>query len=254
MQLTMLTLHPSSGAILKRSTALSHAIPIQETVTLREPVQLSFWQVSDAGHLKVGLLNPIQGFYNWYIFGAHCTIRDENRQVYPPVETRLKVPFWHQLDNRYEPHRTCNSSACAMAAKYLNAPINSDDEYYQIVRKYGDTTDHSAQTKALTEIGIKSFWCTDLDFDDLDKSLSKNKPIVIGILHRGSLLAPTGGHMVVVIGKNQAGNYIVNDPYGSINDGYLGNVENGSGAVYTRKMLERRWTADGKNTGWGRLF
>ena len=42
--------------------------------------------------------------------------------------------------------------------------------------------------------------------------------------------------MVVVIGK-KGQDYVVNDPYGSLNDGYTGPVTNGKGAVYKRSDL-----------------
>lgn len=169
----------------------------------------------------------------------------------------LKVPYYQQVDNRYEPMRTCNTSSCAMVARYLGAKISSDDQYYQIVRKYGDTTDHGAQTKALAEIKIKSTWHTTLNFADLDQSLEAGLPIVIGILHRGSLNAPTGGHMIVVIGRTANRDYICHDPFGSLLDpggGYTGAVENGKAVVYPRYMLNRRWLPEGEQSGWGRLF
>lgn len=171
-------------------------------------------------------------------------------------EVRLNVPFFAQTDNLYEPHRTCNTSACAMVARFLGAKIAGDDEYYQIVRRYGDTTDHTAQTKALNAIGVKSTWHTNLGFSDLDKSLAAGLPIVIGILHRGTLDRPTGGHMVVVIGKNDKG-YICHDPYGSLLDpggGYTGDVRNGENVVYPRHVLNHRWLVEGGYSGWGRLF
>lgn len=172
-------------------------------------------------------------------------------------ELRLNVPFYQQTDNRYEPHRTCNTSSCAMVARFLGAKISSDDAYYQIVRKYGDTTDHGAQTRALAEIGIKSSWHTNLDYDDLDRSLEAGLPIVIGILHRGTLHSPTGGHMIVVIGRTAKLDYICHDPYGSLldpNGGYSGSAENGRGIVYPRFVLNRRWLVEGEQSGWGRLF
>ncbi|HIK53229.1 MAG TPA: C39 family peptidase, partial [Oscillatoriales cyanobacterium M59_W2019_021] len=173
----------------------------------------------------------------------------------PPAnngEIKLPVPYWSQRDNMEQPFRTCNTSSCAMVAKFLGANISGDDDYFQYVIKYGDTTDHGAQTQALAEIGIQSTWNTDLDFEDLDKSLESGLPIVIGILHRGPIEAPSGGHMLVVIGRNANGDYIVNDPFGSVLDGYAS--EDGEGLLYPRDMLVRRWTADGAKTGWGRLF
>lgn len=172
-------------------------------------------------------------------------------------EIRLSVPYYQQVDNRYEPMRTCNTSSCAMVARFLGAKIKSDDEYYQIVRKYGDTTDHNAQTKALAEIKVKSIWNTNLGFEDLDQSLAAGLPVVIGILHRGSIAAPTGGHMIVVIGKTAKQDYICHDPFGSLLDaggGYTGAVENGKSVVYPRHVLNRRWLVEDKNSGWGRLF
>ena len=81
------------------------------------------------------------------------------------------------------------------------------------------------------------------------------KPVVIGILHRGTLSAPTGGHIIVVIGKTADGNsYVVNDPFGDLMSGYTTDVYNGKGAIYPKSVLEKRWTVDGPNTGWGRVF
>ncbi len=174
-----------------------------------------------------------------------------------PTTLRLKVPYYQQVDNRFEPMRTCNTSSCAMVARFLGAKISGDDEYYKIVRKYGDTTDHMAQTKALAELKIKSTWSTSLGFEDLDRSLAAGLPIVIGILHRGSLASPTGGHMIVVIGKAGAKDYICHDPFGSLLDaggGYTGSVNNGNGVVYTRAVLNRRWLPESEQSGWGRLF
>lgn len=218
------------------------------------------WHRIEGVHVLVEVTNPIGGRFNWYVFGEHCEVWDGKKQLHPrtPVVAAdsilLNVPFWKQTDNLHEPGRSCNSSSCAMIAKFLGAKIKSDDEYYQIVRKYGDTTDHGAQTKALRQLGIKSTWHTNLDFADLDHSLLRGKPIVIGILHRGPESAPRGGHIIVVIGKTGAGDMYVHDPFGSVNDGYTSAVENGNCAIYNRKTLKARWLPDGPSSGWGRLF
>ena len=175
----------------------------------------------------------------------------------PPKSDILNVPFYPQTDNYRDAQRTCNSSACAMCLEYfkpgtLKGP-KGDDTYIQKVFAIGDTTDHSVQTRVLSSYGVNSRFSYNLTFADLDRELSNNRPVVIGILHRGPLSAPTGGHMVVVIGKTPSGDYVVNDPYGSLNDGYTGPVTNGKGAVYKRSDLSRRWCPAG-NDGWGRVF
>jgi hypothetical protein len=170
----------------------------------------------------------------------------------------LQVPFYPQTDNYRDAQRTCNSSACAMCLEYfkpgtLQGP-KGDDAYVRRVFAVGDTTDHSVQTKILSSYGITSLFSYTLSFADLDRELSNGKPVVIGILHRGSLSSPTGGHMLVVIGKTPSGDYVVNDPYGSLNNGYTGSVYDGKGAVYKKSVLEKRWTPEGPNSGWGRVF
>ena len=170
----------------------------------------------------------------------------------------LTVPFYPQTDNYRDAQRTCNSSACAMCLEYFKPGTlqgaKGDDAYVQKVFAVGDTTDHSVQTKVLESYGIKSRFSYNLSFADLDRELAAGRPVVIGILHRGTLSSPTGGHMVVVIGK-KGEDYVVNDPYGSLNDGYTGAVTNGKGAVYKKSDLNFRWLEKGRDkTGWGRIF
>jgi putative chitinase len=131
-----------------------------------------------------------------------------------------------------------------------------DDAYLKKVLAIGDSTDHNVQTKALASYGLNSTWLKNLTFDQLDEHLETVGPIVAGILHRGPNDNPTrnGGHMIVIHTKLPNGNYICNDPYGSFNSGYTTSVEAGKNVVYDRKVLAKRWTADGPNTGWGRVF
>lgn len=175
----------------------------------------------------------------------------------PKTPGILQVPYFPQTDNYRDADRTCNSSACAMCLEYFKPGTlvgsKGDDAYVRKVFAVGDTTDHTVQTKVLESYGVSSRFSYNLSFTDLDRELAAGRPVVIGILHRGSLSAPTGGHMLVVIGKTTSGDYVVNDPYGSLNDGYTGSVTNGKGAVYKKSDLSRRWCPAG-NDGWGRVF
>jgi hypothetical protein len=174
-----------------------------------------------------------------------------------PKTNVLDVPFFPQTDNYRDAQRTCNSSSCAMCLEYfkpgtLKGP-KGDDAYVQKVFAIGDTTNHDVQTRVLASYGVKSRFSTNLTFADLDRELAAGRPVCIGILHRGSLSSPTGGHVLVVIGKTPSGDYVVNDPYGSLNDGYTGPVTNGKGAIYKKSDLSRRWVPNG-NDGYGRIF
>ena len=172
----------------------------------------------------------------------------------------LDVPYYPQTDNYTNAERTCNSSACAMCLEYLKPGTlkgaQGDDAYIQKVFAIGDTTDHSVQTKVLSNYGINSTFSYNLSFSTIDSELSAGRPVVIGILHRGSLSNPSGGHMVCLIGKTEDGkSYICNDPYGNLMDGYTTDVYNGKRSIYPKEVLKYRWLEGGKdNTGWGRTF
>jgi hypothetical protein len=184
-------------------------------------------------------------------------VRIYRTRVEPPAQPGiLKVPYFPQTDNYTQPDRTCNSSSCAMCLEYFKPGTlpgaRGDDAYLKKVLATGDTTDHSVQTSVLASYGLRSEFRYNLGFSDLDSELAAGRPVVIGILHRGTLSSPSGGHMVVVIGK-KGDDYVVNDPYGSLNDGYTGPVTNGKGVVYKKSDLNRRWCPKG-NDGWGRIF
>jgi len=177
----------------------------------------------------------------------------------PSKSVALSVPFYPQTDNYVLPHSTCNSSSCAMALEFLKPGSLSgpkgDDAYLKKVLALGKSIDHTVQTKVLESYGLYSTWKTNLEFSDLDRELSLGKPVVIGILHRGPLSNPTGGHIAVCIGRTSDGSsYIFNDPYGSLMDGYTSATESGKGVRYPKSVLKKRWTVDGPGTGWGRIF
>lgn len=185
--------------------------------------------------------------------------RSQNTSL-EPKGILLNVPWYPQTDNYQLPDSTCNSSACAMALEYLKpgslpAGAKGDDAYLRKVLAQGNSTDHDVQTRVLRSYGLESKFHYNLGFDDLDKELKEGRPVVIGILHRGPEVSPTGsGHMIVIHGLTEDGNYVASDPYGSIADGYSGSVSNGKRVVYSKRMLERRWTVKHPKDGWGRTF
>lgn len=187
-------------------------------------------------------------------------VRIYRTPVDKPQQNILNIPWFPQTDNFVLPDSTCNSSACAMCLEYfkpssLPSGSKGDDAYLRKVLAIGKSTDHEAQTKVLLSYGINSVFRYDLSFSDLDHELAFGRPIVLGFLHRGPESAPTGsGHMVVCIGKTENGDYVFRDPYGSIHSNYTGPVSEGRQVVYSKKMLEKRWTIKNPKDGWGRVF
>ena len=177
-----------------------------------------------------------------------------------PSGILLNVPWFPQTDNYSLPDSTCNSSSCAMCLEFLKPGSllpgpKGDDEYLRKVLAIGKSTDHEVQTRVLRSYGLESVFRYNMSFTDLDKELEAGRPVAIGFLHRGPENSPTGsGHIAVVIGKTADGNYVLNDPYGSLLDSYTGPVINGKGVVYKKSALEKRWTVKHPADGWGRVF
>lgn len=175
------------------------------------------------------------------------------------IPDSLPVPYYYQFDSATaEGHRMCNSSTNAMVVKYdkpgaLSDSPNADDEYLGRVKKYGDTTDHSAQLKALAHFGIHPQFRKDLTWDQVDAQLRRRKPVPIAIYHKGPISAPYGGHCLLVIGKVGNG-YRVHDPAGEldlVNGGYPSG-RSGKGVIYSKANLDKRWRVGGE--AWGYLL
>ena len=168
--------------------------------------------------------------------------------------TLLNVPYFSQRDNLNEPTRSCNISACAMAIESIKPGVvnGSDDFYAELLVEHGDTTNHDAHTRLLTALGFKTEFRYDLTYKDLNESLyEREMPVVIGVLHRGYYKTPSGGHMIVVIGRDSDDNYICHDPWGQP---FSYSIKNGENVKISAYSLNHRWLVDGDNSGWGRLF
>ena len=194
----------------------------------------------------------------WWFWPAHFKIINDSEPVIatPPAPDNdgiLKVPYYSQLDNKQQPYRTCFSSSCAMLLKYLRPnSISGDDQYIDTVFKYGDTTEATAQIAALKHYGVKAAFRTDGSWATANRLLASGMPVPMGILHKGPVTNPTGGHWIVAIGawRNHQG-YVVNDPYGEldlVSGKYIN--KNGASLRYSQKNLGPRWLVEGGASGW----
>jgi GH24 family phage-related lysozyme (muramidase) len=184
-----------------------------------------------------------------------------DRKLQTPAQqkpnTPLKVPFYSQRDSTIagQANRMCFSSSCAMLLSYLRPGVitgaAADDQYLKTVMRYGDTTDVSAQLKALEHYGIKARFKQDAGWDDIQKQIQRSVPVPCGFLHHGTSSQPQGGgHWLTVIGITTS-HVIVNDPFGEL-DVVRGTYLNskGAGLAYTRANWGPRWLVEGPRSGW----
>ena len=173
----------------------------------------------------------------------------------------LPVEYMSQLDNGPEGWRQCQTSSIAMCLRYLGARIpatgqrlDDDLKYLPFVKKHGDTTSAVAHQQALTELGVRHRFRTNLHKQDLTREIDKGYPVAIGVLHHGPVSAPKGGgHYIVLRGYTDT-HALVHDPYGSIdlvNGGWAKTgVGTGKNEQYSWKNLLPRWDIDGGGWGW----
>ena len=195
----------------------------------------------------------------WWFWPPHFKIINDSDPSPAPAPTPseprvLAVPYYSQRDNKKQPERTCFSSSCAMLLKYLKPDsISGDDQYIDTVFKYGDTTEPASQIAALKHYGVTAAFRQNGSWATVNKLLEEKKvPVPLGILHKGRITKPSGGHWIVAIGAwlNHQG-YVVHDPYGEldlVNGTYINT--NGKALRYSQRNLGPRWLVENPTSGW----
>lgn len=202
-------------------------------------------------HYLVSFDHAVGGYNTWLLYGPHW---DGLKPKFQPK----KAKWFPQTDNSVKPSATCNISACASFASVYR-DVKSDEELIrEVFHKMGAaaSTDHTLLTFALKSLyGLDTVFDYTMTWNLLNQILDSGQPVVLGILHHGTNLAPYGGgHMICAVGRSGS-QYTICDPWGSLNDSYQGPVTNGNYTIYSKSMLDRRWQVDkADGCGWGRYL
>ncbi|MGI0485267.1 C39 family peptidase [Pantanalinema rosaneae CENA516] len=179
---------------------------------------------------------------------------------------KLNVPYFSQLNNDpsiFGPGwRQCNTTSHAMLVDFLlkgeltqkakqQGYPEPESVYMRLVGKYGDTTDMSAQTRALRDLGIESYFSYTLSSKDLLLSLKAGIPVVVGFAYKIS------GHICLIVGHDPIQKvWLVHDPYGTrlgASDSYDIGI-GGAYDPYTYDTMQRVFWDMGGEAGWGRII
>jgi hypothetical protein len=140
-----------------------------------------------------------------------------------------------------------------MLLSYLRPEaIEGDDDYIRTVFDIGDTTEAWVQIQALKTYGVEVKFRQDGNWAIVEELLREGIPVPLGILHRGSVDNPTGGHWIVCKGITADGKgLLINDPYGELDlIGGTYPITDGSNLVYSKENLGKRWMPEGNGSGW----
>lgn len=184
----------------------------------------------------------------------------------PRSQVKLDVPYFNQVDNSTNlfgtGHRQCNLTANAMALEFLLEKYGQEtlsqkavkggfrepeSVYAQVLKKYGDTIFHEAQTKALRDFGVQSYFSSTLSMADAIACLKAGFPVPVSIAYKSS------GHIILLVGFDDEQSFFwVHDPYGSRagSANYYSKIGGDAGKYdkYSFDTMSAIWR------NWGRVF
>ncbi|MCU0526800.1 MAG: C39 family peptidase [Elainella sp. Prado103] len=153
------------------------------------------------------------------------------------------VPYFSQEDNEIEPWRTCGATSAAMCLKYFDVPdLGAYPQYEDDVKKRFDKLgiDHGSPDgirRLLEGLGLRDDLTLKAKLSDITRALDAGE---ICILH-GYWTA--SGHILVIRGYNEKGDFYVNDPAGEwFYSGYRKNSaffpdNKGENKLYSRRLI-----------------
>ena len=156
---------------------------------------------------KALLEEEAEWFQTWKTSGIH-------QEVYG-------VPYYNQLDSPTGyGARECFDTAAAMIAAFHRV-VKSQDEYRQVRRRFGDTTEVHSQVSALRSLGLDAEFRKNTRVEDIEIEIDAGRPILAGWLHKNDLTkgepavcdSEGCGHWSVIIGYNKD-EFIAMDPMG----------------------------------------
>ncbi len=123
------------------------------------------------------------------------------------IAQKAVVPYVHQLDFQYKGYRRCLDASAAMLA-IMYGKVGSAEEYGEVRKRFGDTTDVNAQVRTLRELGLHAEFRNDADGALVEAEIASGRPVLVGWLHKGNMLrgeppdcgSQTCGHWSVIVG------------------------------------------------------
>jgi len=169
------------------------------------------------------------------------------------------VPYYSQLDSLTGyGYRECFDSAAAMVANFYRA-VKSQNEYRQVRRRFGDTTEVHSQVSALRALGLDAEFRKNVRVEDIEIEIDAGRPLMVGWLHRGNFAegqpavcdSEGCGHWSVIVGYNKD-EFIAMDPMGKPYMETGGHNPRRSGELIkmSRPAFYQRFLIEGEASGW----
>lgn len=196
---------------------------------------------------------------DWWIYLPHWRTVDATTASKPDTEPAapapapesqgsrdLPVPYFSQLDNRYNPTGSCNVTCVAMCLCFLGMPrpsgIQLEDELYRKMETMDRSRHDPYDLKFLIESypGYKDIFRENGTFNDIKASINAGNPVIIhGYFTRS-------GHIIVIRGYDDTG-FLVNDPYGEYFSSGYDTSRRGERLHYSYDLIARTCSPESPN-------
>jgi hypothetical protein len=170
----------------------------------------------------------------------------------PAISRLLPVSYLSQRDNEHRPLATCNVTSLAMALQFHGVSAQHlgkqlEDELFELIHSpaglsYYETASPELQAKGIPpedvldnlvwtagQRGMNATFSETRTIADIEREVHSGRPAMISGMFTGA------GHIVLLIGLCESGDFIVHDPFGDWNRGYK--AKDGTSRIYAREKI-----------------
>lgn len=192
-------------------------------------------------HLKIKLLEPINGYDEWFVYENHAKLEGVPKKE---KSVKLDIEYKSQLDNENNPTGSCNVTSLAMCLFKEGIIGNGDGQLEDQLYVYMERNGLSRHNPHDLAIVARDFNVVDdfTEFGTIERCqdhLAAGKPCIIhGWFSRF-------GHIIVLVGYDEDG-FWVHDPYGEWHPTGYDTSVSGAYLHYSYNLIKRLCIPDGQ--------
>ncbi len=176
----------------------------------------------------------VKGEDNRLIDSVVISQNDQKLETSSPSYVELDVPYFPQLDNRYEPFKTSNITALAMVLAYYGVQPKTPggwlpNDVYQLMKERGWKINLAKDlVKVAREYGFQAIFKEKATWQEIRNQIIKGYPVIVL-----GWFTPAG-HVVPLVGYTST-HFIANDSWGNANRSY--DDKNGEKIFYSNQYI-----------------
>jgi hypothetical protein len=248
----------TANTIFKQAALQSSDLPSNEKIDVEKGSEFEIAAYLEMGnHLKFTLKSEfLAGRNTWIAYKSHIKlIGDDGLKSIGeyklgdklPEEVNLPITWFSQLNNKFQPTKTCNVTTVAMCLYYYgirpkNRNQQLEDELFQFVESKGwDKYTHEHLRRLFIEYGVFDKFKMDATWDEVKTHLANQNPVILPGQFTSS------GHIIVLRGYDAKG-FWVNDPNGEFfHSGYRTDLT-GENLHYSYQLVRSKSMNDADRT------